>query len=261
MAVPVQIQVDIRRWTAGIKAIGKQVTYATMNAINDIAFESRRNVIGEMQRVFDRPTPYTLRGVEVIKATREKLRARVFVSQDPNKGIPRANFLGPQVYGGDRNVKRMESALRKAQVLPPGMFAIPGSAAQLDRYGNMSRGQIVQIISWFDAFPEVGYRANQGDKGREKRKQFKVIGGKTPRTQLGLRYFVLKKRRGRLAAGIYRATSGPSKWSKPQLVIAFARKPTYRQRLDYQRVVKSTHDRLYAPVFQIRLRQALATAR
>ena len=46
------------------------------------------------------------------------------------------------------------------------MGIVPGDAATLDQNGNMSAGQIVQIMSWFKAFGEQGYQANMRDGGR-----------------------------------------------------------------------------------------------
>ncbi len=43
--------------------------------------------------------------------------------------------------------------MRQAGVLPGGMFWVPGSAAKMDRYGNISTGQIVQIVSALKGIP------------------------------------------------------------------------------------------------------------
>ena len=66
-------------------------------------------------------------------------------------------------------MKRSEIMLRQAGILPDGLYTIPGKEAKLDAYGNMSRGQIVSILSYFRAFGNTklnSTRMNMTDKTR-----------------------------------------------------------------------------------------------
>ncbi|MDF5999583.1 hypothetical protein P4050_14390 [Pseudomonas aeruginosa] len=52
--------------------------------------------------------------------------------------------------------KASERNLRARGILPAGMFVVPAEGARLDQYGNMSRGQMIQILSGLGA---LEYRA------------------------------------------------------------------------------------------------------
>ena len=69
--------------------------------------------------------------------------------------------MPPQVAGGRRSLKSAEKMLAAKNYLPGGMVTVPGAGAKLDAYGNMSRGQLVQLISALLAFPKTGYNANR----------------------------------------------------------------------------------------------------
>lgn len=102
-----------------------------------------------MRDVFDNPTPFTLNGVRYTKATPTNLSAEVYLD-DTFRGSaahPAAEYLIPEIDGGVRAQKRSEYILSQADILPPGMSAVPGVGAVLDEYGNMSTGQIQQILS------------------------------------------------------------------------------------------------------------------
>lgn len=140
----------------------KQIPYTISTCLSKMAKEVKEGEIKEMQKIFNKPTPYTLNSIQTDTATKERLTAAVWFKSQAEK------YLGPQVFGGDRAFKRMEGALRRVGVLPAGMYCVPGQRAKMDQYGNMDRGQIVQIISYFQAFGEQGYRANITDKRKGK---------------------------------------------------------------------------------------------
>ena len=57
------------------------------------------------------------------------------------------HYLAPHIYGGGRVDKRSEEVMRLTGILPNGMQVVPGKAAKLDAYGNVSKGLIMQIMS------------------------------------------------------------------------------------------------------------------
>lgn len=136
------IRVDIDNAIRRLGVVEKQAKYAAMVAINRTLPEMQRAVVAEMARTYDRPTPYTLGGTFVRQATRTKLEGMVALKDEraAGKGVPATKYLAPSVFGGDRNEKRFEKALRAAGILPAGMFATKGDAAKTDAYGNMDRG-------------------------------------------------------------------------------------------------------------------------
>lgn len=219
------------------------VQRAAVQALNWTAADAALEVKEEMRRVFDRPTPYTLGGIGVWKAKPGDAVARVGIKNiGAGKGVPAANFLAPQVWGGERAMKRFERALERIGALPSGWRAVPAGGAQMDAYGNMSRGQIVQILAALQAFGEQGYRANMDAKGRARL-------ARGSKRSYGREYFVsygkgFRQGRGswthgrnqHLPAGVWmRQGGGLGKALRPVLI--FVRSATYRRRLDFHRVV------------------------
>ena len=196
--------------------------------------------VEEMRSVFDRPTPYTLRGLRTIPATPEKPVAEVKFKDEggTSKAIPPSKYMQPQVEGGTRSLKRFEVSLARVGLLPPGTIAAPGQAARLDEFGNMSRGQIVQILSALKAFGQQGYRANRKGKSRMRLKS-----GATQD------YFVhLRPTHQLRQPGIYVRTSF-AKGSAVQPVVVFVRQAQYQIRLRFEDVAQRTVDAVGQEIF------------
>src|SRR5690606_7438019 len=100
------------------------VKAATVQALNWTAADAAEEVQHEMRKVFDRPTPYTIRGVGVWKAKPGSLVAAIGLKGAAGKGTPATKYLAPQVYGGERGMKRFEKALERIDALPPGWRAV-----------------------------------------------------------------------------------------------------------------------------------------
>ena len=137
---------------------------------------------------------------------------------------------------GERRPKRFEKALSGIGVLQPGGYATPGSAAQMDAYGNQSRGQIVQIMSVLRAFGEQGYNANRTKKW-----------GK--RSRVG-QIFVVRQgniRRG-LKPGVYKRTS-----TGVECLMIFPKKaPHYTVRLPFDQIIQADA----AKIFPVEMQKA-----
>lgn len=215
----------------------KSIPVATANALNSTAFKVKDMNVVEMKRVFDRPTRFTLNSLYVYRATVANLTARVFLKENN----PGKHYLRPEIFGGRRLPKPFEEALRTKGFLPAGMFAVPGSAAQLDAFGNMSRGQIVKILSALGAAERTaGYSANRTQRSIRRR-----------RKQLG-QYFVGKPG-GRLPLGVwqsFRFASGSA--VKPILI--FVSEPHYKQRYNFAGVSASTASKAFPYFFEQELR-------
>lgn len=178
----ISIQSDIASVTRRLtETQSKHVPFATVLAITRTAQLVKQAEISEMRRVFDQPTAYTLNSLFVHPATKAKPYADVFLKDDTSKGTPAAKYLLPQIKGGLRPIKRFERALQRIGAMPNDMVAVPGRGARFDQNGNMSRGQIVQILSFLRAFGEQGYRANRAKDAKLKKGQrayFAVFGGR-----------------------------------------------------------------------------------
>src|SRR5581483_6941694 len=97
----------------------------TMNAALDAAKPGMR---AEMQRRYDRPTPYTLNAVYGSYASKRRLEAHLALKDNyggsdaaagaVNKGTAAAVYLRPTIEAEPRQLKRVESLLRSARLLP-----------------------------------------------------------------------------------------------------------------------------------------------
>lgn len=198
---------------------------AYKKALNQTARDINEAEVGEMKRVFDRPTPFTLRSTYVWYGRDYN---EIGIRFEAGKGTPAEKYLRPQVHGGDRNLKRFEKALQAKGILPRGMCAVPGSGATLDSYGNMSRGQIVKVLSYFSAFGEQGYMANMTDKKRDR-----MARGTKKTMMVGMNYFAVRTKKGPLTPGIYAKYSYHARTAL-KCILIFVRKPQYKPVLDFK---------------------------
>lgn len=151
------------------------------------------------------PTEYTKRGIFMRGANANKLEAKVWY-QDEWRGsnTPQARYLYPQVEGGGRALKRFEKALQAKGAMPTGMFCVPASGAKIDSHGNVSRGQIQQIISQLGTELLAGYNRTLRQKPGESAKSFKQRKERAW-SKAGGQYVSILQPRGRLKPGVYKA--------------------------------------------------------
>jgi hypothetical protein len=226
--IKLSVSANVSTYAATFAANAKRTKQAIADALTRTALIARADLRNEIASVFDRPTPYTLNAITGKAATAANLEAIVKLKDEGSGNLP-THYLYPQIFGGPRGYKRFEAALHHIGVLPEGMFAIPAAGARLDAYGNMSRGQIVQILSAFGAAQRTaGYAMNRTAESKRRR------GRKLPE-------FFAVREGGHLAPGIYLRVGSAI---KPVLV--FTRQPTYRKRLRYTDVVQHAIDRHFA---------------
>ena len=208
------------------------------NAINDTAFNVRVAEQAEIAVSFSNPTNWFKKTIYVTKAKTENLNAAVGPSDYFSRGgfhenqTPWQQVMKHNVYGGTRNFKSFEKRLHRAGILPQGWFAVPGEGARLNQYGNMSPGEIVQILTYVNAMDayagdntsrinRLTNRQNAMDRRGEA--YFAVIPGRAGRTE-------------HLKPGIYKRFRNGT--IKPILV--FVRNVTYRRRMDWFGVADRT---------------------
>ncbi len=152
----------------------------------------------DLQADIDRPTPLTRNAAISTRADANKLQAEVFLrDQLASGGVAPAEYIGVQERGGDRRLKRFEQALVSSGAMPAGMRAVPGRGARLDGYGNVSRGQIVQVLNQLGGKLSVGYQQvisrNAGKRAASA-------------ARAGRQYVAIPQSRNGLPAGIYART-------------------------------------------------------
>lgn len=252
---------DVKRW---LDDVGKQARFATMRAINETAKDVQREVKGEIGRVFDRPTPYIANSIRITTwARRDKLEAVVEPKYIGGKGVEPTKVLQAEIYGGPRRLKKSEVALQRAGILPPGYVTVPGAGAPLDGFGNIKGSFLVQLLSYFQAFGEQGYKANMTGK-RKAQLAKRGVSASGFRTIAGVEYFVAygALRGGRTAhlhPGIWSRTGTHGAVVKP--ILMFVRQANYRPRLHVFTLADQVVARNFIGHFEREFSNALRTAR
>lgn len=208
---------------------------ALSQALNNVAKDTLSPLQAETASVFERPTPFTLNAFRVDYARPQSLSAAVSV-KDTKSGSARGkapeDWFGPQVYGGERQLKASERFLRARGILPAGRYAVPGPGARLDAYGNMSRGHISQLMKGLHAAAQPG---------SDERPAFFVM------------------RRGKQPIGIgERLAHGLGSRARIALVLIFVSEPRYTARFDFHGVAQEVAED--EALFASYIDQALAAA-
>lgn len=218
---------------------GDWFSEAVAKSLNSTGYIITQKVMPQvLEMVFDRPTPWVKRGFEYIKADSTKLTLRIRAKEEAGKGNPAYKILQAQVYGGARAAKRFEKRLRYAGILSNNEFVVPGKYAKLDRYGNQSPGQIIQILSALGAFDETGYLMNRSVRN--------------PRNKKPLQIFVARrgdKATKHLSPGIYER-----KGRKIRQLMKFVRQPQYKIRLEFEDIVQQSFNQIFQKELAYRLR-------
>ena len=115
----------LKRWLSNVQK--KQIPFATARAITQTLQIAKKDVLRQLDKDIDRPTPFTRRGFRVDGASKQTLSGRLFI-------LPKQNdYLQWQIFGGVRTPRGVAFALRPAK---PG----PGRV-RLNRFGNIPIGQ------------------------------------------------------------------------------------------------------------------------
>lgn len=246
--IDAHIKFDLSGFERSLRDIErKQLPYAIMLTLNETAKGGRLEVQREMDRVFDRPTPYAKRGVVFDRATRQNLQAAVVVTGDRTKGgLPATAFLGPQIEGGMRSHKAFERQLIQRGHMKANEVAVPAKRAPLDRYGNMTQGFLNRVL----ADLQIDYRGAGATRTRTETSL------KRNKNYKNARFFVAK-RPGHLFPGVYQRD--PTTQAIVP-VILFVPQSSYRVRLRLREVVEryvnaNIHDH-FATAFERAVRTA-----
>lgn len=245
-----------------VRAFGvadSQLPYAAAKCLTKTGQQVKAAETQEILTSFNAPTPFTQRAVYMQVATKTRLQARVWLKDLGSK----PSYLVPQIEGGDRPMKRFEQRLRMLGYMTASQRAVPGEAAQLDAYGNVSRGQITKILSQMGTAVVAGDYSNASNSKRSKAKRAVV------------QYFVSKgsgsQRRGyahakrvmfgqHLPAGVWERRLFA--WgSSVRPVLLFVNGSSYAKRFDFFGVAQRIVDANLAHNAEQAVRGAMATAR
>jgi hypothetical protein len=234
------VQIDSRAFQQAATQLSRsKASEAQRTALNAATASVQAAERKAMGRIFDRPTPYTLRGVQITKASRGGsivTDVRIRAPGEKGTGTPQARPLHPQVYGGARPPKPFENLLRKRGILPPGYFAVPGKAAPLDQYGNVTGGFIQKVLSRLDARRDATKNSNARTLKRDVRRGDEIV-AVLPGDN--------RKNRVAKTPGIWQR-QGDRKF-RP--LFLFVRQPRYSIRFDFQQVAQTEFARVYPQAF------------
>jgi hypothetical protein len=238
---------ELRRMARDIRQQGRGIAFAQVVALTRTAQDVRAAEVREIDDSFDRPTPYTRNAVFVRPATKAEPEALVGLKDDNRGGRAPSTYLRAQIEGGRRQLKSFETSIRSLGVMDGTQFVVPGRAARLDAYGNIDRGQILQVLSQLRAFTGAetasrnlirrdGTRDN-GDRSETARRAAQLRRQAFGRA--GGQYFAVGPApRGGLRPGIYqrqvlRARSAGPADPRPRAVMLFVDRAQYEQRFDF----------------------------
>lgn len=251
----------------------RDIPVALVRALNDVAFDASQEWRTQMPQIFDRPVSLTLNAVRWNKASVAKPVATVFILDEIGKGTPPAQYLLPQAEGGTRRGKRSENLLRRAGILGPNEFWVPGQQAPLDTHGNLPPGVVTTILSdvqasfdplQFSTRESRAKRVRRGSGGRSKLKGGRLDGGgilkaikRKQKTRGGV-YFLSRgkgtqigpNRIQHLSRGIYeRITTGFG--GTVRMVMAFVKSVSYRKRFDPLAITQRVFDTEFEERFRV----------
>ncbi len=187
----------------------REIPFAMALTATRTAKAAQGAIRDEINQVFDNPTPWIQNSTYVLAAKKSDPTAVVYAREWG--GTPASTTLTPQIEGGQRQYKRSEGALRAGGYLPNGWQVAPGPGARRDKYENISRGQLQQVLS--------GLRV-QRDRHQNRRQ------GKP--TEL----FVVRPGTSHpLQPGVWQRVG-----RRPTLILTFIQRPDYSQRLDWHGV-------------------------
>lgn len=244
---------------AGVKDMLKgmsdrRIKSALATALTRTAIEAKDAAVARMSVDLDRPTPYTRNSVRVKTATGTEAAAGVRNLPNPNdpfdgrlvesgylsadvfvkdasgitrKGTPATEYLMPQVVGGARRLKRLELALQAKGAMPKGWQVVPAAGARLDAYGNVSRGQVMQVISQLGTELVAGANRTMSTDARKRINAQRRAGG---------RFFVVMPGGGKQPGVYQREFYGHNVTP----VFIFVRSTAYRPRYGFHAEVQRT---------------------
>jgi len=136
----------VAKW---VKDISKQIPYAMMLTMNNLAFKARANAKKDIEKIFASPTNYTKSAVQVKKASKGKLVTVIGIGsgiRTGKKGDPRAGYLAPHINGGMRSQKRIEKSLFRGIAASSGAkMWMPAKGEKLNKFGNIPKARQLAI--------------------------------------------------------------------------------------------------------------------
>jgi hypothetical protein len=221
-----EIQAQVER----LRDMPQLMRYPLATALTRTAVQVKAAQQAEMRDSFDRPTPYTLGAIFMTPATAASMVATVGVKDQASGGRAPLAWLRWQIYGGLRRLTGFERALVRAGAMDGGDRSVPAAYAKLDAFGNLSRGQMAQVLSQLRVetgrlgssrtLPTFVFGDSKADRNRKRNamvSQYRRAGGE---------FLALPYGRGKLKPGLYLIDRFNRKDVQP--VLRFVSKAAYQ---------------------------------
>jgi hypothetical protein len=218
--------------------VGKQLPFAMMLTVNEVGGKILNKVEAEIEKSFDRPTRWTKKAFYLRRGTKRNPSAVI----ERKTAIGRKFYLEVQAQGGKRPQTAVERLLSRRLPYAGNIRTVtPARGAKLNKFGNMSPGQVQKILSGVKVQRDAAQNRTAASTKRKRKREA---------------YFVAKYG-GRLSPGIYSRTG-----RKVKKIMHFSEKvPTYQKRLDIQSPSFRVARAVYADIFRANLKRAIRSAK
>lgn len=276
------LKVDVRgldELKASVDDLAKRhVPFAAARALTQVAENARMDTVREIRQKLHAPTEFTINSIFKKPATKQDLSSMVYVKdfgrvntgKRKTVGKGQAEVLGHLFSGGSRAYKGFEAALMRIGVLNRGEFIVPGEGAPLDGNGNIQRGFIMQMISYFGANLSKYDRMDAAARARFGKRQGKKVG-------IGgaaVEYFISRGKGNWFGSRSWKngrlQNLPPGIWMRAQTaygttaikpIIMFVRKtPNYQRYFDLEAIARTAVRRDFDTQFHLALEGAMRTA-
>ena len=229
---------DTNGWEQELDRFEREIIpKATITALNRTAAVGRLAVQDEMEAKLDRVTPFAKRGVAYEQASSSKLSAAVIIAGKSwaKNSTPPANYLTPQFFGGQRNLKSFERQLISAGHMAKGLYAVPARDCPLDQYGNVRVALIVRILADLQIMERTaGYNRKRTAASTKRNARYK-----------NARFFV-PERGSHLHPGVWQRNPIDNS-IKPMLL--FVRMRSYTRTINFHETVQRVAEERFARYF------------
>lgn len=228
----VDVRIDASQAKALFAGLKNQLPFVAAKTVSALARDVQAGFVKKLPVVFDRPTPFTQKGVYTQAASKVDLTAKVYFpeSQDESgKALREYIRPGAELATYSRQQKKTEYLLTRIGFLPPGWVTVPGTymKAKLDSFGNMPGSYYRQVIRSLQIKTTKGPPKPVSALSR----------GRAVKMGVATEFFAiapggnkLGRNGGRLPAGVYqRAGRGGTVLLQ---YLKFVKKAGYKQRFD-----------------------------
>ena len=221
-----------------------QMPFMASVALNRTATAVRDDLRQSMRDTFTYLTPYTQNSVFIRASSKQKLYVDIGIKEFGVKGNAAADYLKPQVYGGQVYLTRFQKRLKRNMGMQGYMLPLHGSdAAQLNPSGRISSGQYTAALYGIRAMEDIRGSGNYG------KYDYKTLG-----TYVYVRpkQVVYNKDR-RLAPGIYRVQGS----SLTMLFKELRRPPTVPAKWPFFQITETSAQRALPKKFDEAFREVM----